>query len=41
VRVPLETPHVTAAGVITESPLVLTDVHTDSGAVGHSIVVAA
>jgi mandelate racemase len=38
VLVPLETPHVTAAGVITESPLVLTDVHTDSGTVGHSIV---
>jgi len=38
VLVPLETPHVTAAGVISESPLVLTDVHTDSGTVGHSIV---
>jgi len=38
VLVPLDTPHATAAGVITESPLVLTDIHTDSGTVGHSIV---
>jgi mandelate racemase len=38
VMVPLRTPHVTAAGVIAESPLVLTDIDTDSGAVGHSIV---
>jgi mandelate racemase len=38
VVVPLETPHVTASGVLTESPLVLTDVHTDSGTVGHSMV---
>lgn len=37
VMVPLQTPHKTAAGVIADSPLVLTDVHTDSGAVGHSI----
>ena len=38
VRVPLPEPHRTASGVITESPLVLTDVLTDAGAVGHSIV---
>jgi mandelate racemase len=31
-------PHRTASGVITESPLVLTDVVTDSGISGHSIV---
>jgi mandelate racemase len=38
VRVPLEEPHQTASGVITESPLVLTDVATDAGMVGHSLV---
>jgi mandelate racemase len=31
-------PHQTASGVITESPLVLTDVVTDTGISGHSIV---
>jgi mandelate racemase len=31
-------PHRTASGVITESPLVLTDVVTDAGVIGHSIV---
>jgi mandelate racemase len=31
-------PHRTASGVITESPLVLTDVVTDTGISGHSIV---
>jgi mandelate racemase len=31
-------PHQTASGVITESPLVLTDVVTDAGISGHSIV---
>jgi mandelate racemase len=31
-------PHQTASGVITESPLVLTDVITDTGISGHSIV---
>ena len=31
-------PHRTASGVITESPLVLTDVVTDTGVNGHSIV---
>ncbi len=38
VRVPMSEPHRTASGVITESPLVLTDVMTDTGIVGHSIV---
>ncbi len=31
-------PHQTASGVITESPLVLTDVITDTGIIGHSMV---
>jgi len=31
-------PHQTASGVITESPLVLTDVVTDAGISGHSVV---
>jgi mandelate racemase len=31
-------PHRTASGIVTESPLVLTDVITDEGTVGHSIV---
>lgn len=38
VRVPMEEPHRTASGIVTESPLVLTDVITDEGLVGHSIV---
>ena len=38
VRVPMAEPHRTAGGVITESPLVLTDIITDTGIVGHSIV---
>src|SRR5512137_472607 len=38
VRVPMTEPHQTASGVITESPLVLTDVITDAGIVGRSIV---
>ncbi len=38
VRVPMTEPHQTASGVITESPLVLTDILTDSGISGHSIV---
>ena len=36
VRVPM-TPHQTASGTVTESPLVLTDIATDDGLVGHSI----
>ena len=39
VRVPMTEPHRTASGVIAESPLVLTDVVTDEGIVGHSITV--
>lgn len=38
VRVPMVEPHQTASGVITESPLVLTDVTTDAGITGHSMV---
>ena len=38
VRVPMQEPHRTASGVVTESPLVLTDVITDEGVAGHSIV---
>ncbi len=38
VRVPMAEPHQTASGVITESPLVLTDVVTDAGVTGHSMV---
>ncbi len=38
VRVPMTEPHRTASGVITESPLVLTDVLTDAGVTGHSMV---
>lgn len=38
VSVPMTEPHRTASGVITESPLVLTDVITDAGIRGHSIV---
>jgi len=34
----MEQPHRTASGTVTESPLVLTDVFTDDGAVGHSII---
>src|SRR3954468_4349452 len=37
-RVPMRQPHQTAGGTVAESPLVLTDVITDDGAVGHSVV---
>jgi mandelate racemase len=37
VRVPMAHPHRTASGVVTESPLILTDVTTDEG-LGHSLV---
>ena len=37
-RVPMPEPHRTASGVITESPLVLTDLITEDGLVGHSMV---
>jgi mandelate racemase len=38
VRVPLDPPHRTASGVLTESPLVLTDLITKEGSIGHSVV---
>lgn len=38
VRVPLPEPHRTASGVLAESPLVLTDVVTDAGVTGRSMV---
>lgn len=38
VKVPMTEPHQTASGIITESPLVLTDVMTDAGVVGRSMV---
>ena len=38
VRVPMRDPHQTASGTVSESPLVLTDITTDAGIVGHSIV---
>ena len=38
VRVPMVQPHRTAGGVVSESPLVLTDVVGDDGIVGHSVV---
>jgi mandelate racemase len=38
VKVPMVQPHRTASGIITESPLVLTDVVTEDGTVGHSMV---
>jgi mandelate racemase len=38
VRVPMTEPHQTASGVITESPLVLTDIITNTGIDGHSMV---
>ncbi len=38
VRVPMEYPHQTASGTISESPLVLTDAVTEDGIAGHSVV---
>lgn len=38
VLVPMQVPHRTASGVVSESPLVLTDIITEDGIVGHSIV---
>ena len=38
VRVPMADPHRTAGGVVSESPLVLTDVLADDGVVGHGMV---
>ena len=37
-RVPMAHPHKTAGGTVAESPLVLTDVATEDGVVGHSVV---
>jgi mandelate racemase len=38
VRVPMREPHRTASGIVAESPLVLTDVVTNEGVIGHSII---
>ena len=38
VRVPLPEPHQTVSGTITDSPLVLTDLLTEEGVEGHSLV---
>lgn len=38
VAVAMPNPHQTASGIITESPLVLIDLTTNSGVVGHSII---
>lgn len=38
VKIPMAHPHKTATGTITESPLVLTDLITEEGVVGHSYV---
>lgn len=38
VCVPMQQTHKTAGGAIVESPLVLCDIHTDSGVVGRSII---
>src|SRR5687768_11368870 len=38
VRVPMPEPHRTASGVIAESPLVLVDIVTSDGVVGHGVV---
>ena len=38
VKVPMVQPHRSASGIIAESPLVLTDVLTEDGIIGHSMV---
>jgi len=38
IKVPMAEPHRTASGVITESPLVLVDLETSAGVVGHAVV---
>jgi len=38
VRLPMARPHQTAGGTISESPLILTDITTEDGIVGHSVV---
>ena len=40
VKVPMAEPHQTASGIISESPLVLTDVILQNGVCGHSILFA-
>jgi mandelate racemase len=40
VRVPMATPHRTAGGTVSESPLILTDIKATDGLVGHSMVFA-
>ena len=40
VRVPMAEAHQTAGGTVTESPLILTDIHCCDGSVGHSMVFA-
>jgi mandelate racemase len=37
-RVPMQQPHRTASGIVSESPLVLTDAIADDGVVGHGVV---
>src|SRR3954469_13634983 len=38
VRVPMAHPHKTAGGTVEESPLVLIDIATEDGTVGHGVV---
>lgn len=38
VRLPMDEPHRTASGVLAESPLVLTEIHTDAGVTGRSVL---
>ncbi len=38
VRVPMQPPHRSAGGTLAESPLVLTDIITDEGVAGHSVI---
>ena len=38
VRVPMAHPHKSASGIISESPLVLTDIVADDGTTGHSMI---
>ena len=38
VRVPMQHPHQTASGIVSESPLVLTDAVFNDGTIGHSVV---
>jgi mandelate racemase len=38
VCVPMQQPHKTASGIVSESPLVLVDIETEDGTVGHSMI---